>query len=63
MRIVKQRFLYLVLVIVMFCGVLAGCGASSTWKYKCKYCGTKMEAYWAYDNGYICSSCYKKYYK
>lgn len=51
-----------VLIIVMLCMTLTACGGSDK-KYTCKHCGTKMEAYWSYHDGYVCYSCDKKYYK
>lgn len=62
MKSIFKRIICLLLVLVMCCGMLAACGGSSK-KYTCKHCGTKMEAYWSYHNGYVCYSCNKKYYK
>ena len=59
----RKKLISLLLIVTVVCGMLIGCGASNSWKYTSKHCGTKMEAYWYYDNGYVCHSCYKKYYK
>ena len=60
-----KKIVAILLVIVMLfsCGaILTSCGDDDNDGGRCRFCGTHTN--WTYKGGgYVCYSCYKKYYK
>ena len=48
---------------IVFAGLYGICTKAGVETYICKYCGTEMQSYWSYHDGYICYDCDKKYFK
>lgn len=57
-----KKILCSILLVITIILTLTACGTTNK-KYSCKYCGTKMEAYYSYHNGYVCWACNKKYHQ